>query len=74
MNNSTNVVIGLLVAIILICSALIPVALDQISALTAAYGADVSQYTSLLSVVITLTIIGLVVGVVRMYTRESRID
>ena len=74
MNNSTNVVIGLLVAIILICSALIPVALDQITALTTAYGADVAQYTSLLSVVITLTIIGLVVGVVRMYTRESRID
>lgn len=74
MNNSTNVVVGLLVAIILICSALIPVAIDQITALTATYGTDVSQYTSLLSVVITLTIIGLIVGVVRMYTRESRID
>lgn len=74
LNNSTNVVMGLLVSVILICSALIPVALDQITALTEQYGTDVSQYTTMLEVVIILAIVGLIIGVVRTYTRESRMD
>lgn len=74
LNNSTNVVLGLLVSIILICSALIPVAVDQIAALVAKYGTDVSGYTSMISVVITLAIVGLIIGIVKSYTKESRTD
>ena len=71
LDKSTNVVVSLLVAIILICSALVPVALDQIAKLTQDYGTDVSQYTSMLEVVIILTIVGLILGVVRTYTRNE---
>lgn len=71
LENSTSVVMALLVSIILICSALVPVALDQISALTARYGTDVSEYTTMLQVVIILAIVGLIIGVVRTYIKTE---
>lgn len=71
LDSSTSVIMGILVSIILICSALVPVALDQISALTAKYGTDVSQYTTMLEVVITIVIIALIVGVVRTYVKTE---
>ena len=74
LDSSTKVVMGLLVSIILVCSALVPVALDQINALTQRYGTDVSQYTTMLEVVIILAIVGLIIGVVRTYTHTSEAD
>lgn len=71
LDSSTSVVMGLLVSIILICSALVPVALDQITALTQKYGTDVSEYTTMLEVVIILAIVGLIIGVVRTYTKSE---
>ena len=71
LENSTSVVMALLVSIILICSALVPVALDQISALTTKYGTDVSEYTTMLEVVIILAIVGLIIGVVRTYVKTE---
>lgn len=71
LDSSTNVVMGLLVSIILICSALVPVALDQIANLTARYGTDVSQYTTMIEVVIILAIVGMIVGIVRTYSRTE---
>ena len=62
LNSSTNTVIALLVAIILFCSVLIPVAMKQIENLVDMFAddasVDVSQYTSLIELVIVLAIIG----------------
>ena len=73
LNSSTNTVIALLVAIILFCSVLIPVAMKQIENLVDMFAddasVDVSQYTSLIELVIVLAIIGLIVGIVRTYTK-----
>lgn len=74
LNNSTNMVMGLLISIVLICSALIPVAIDQITALAAKYGSDVAQYTGLLSTIIIVAIISLLIGIVRSFTKENRVD
>lgn len=74
LNSSTNVVIGLIVAVILICSALIPITIEQIKSLTENY-ADFSQigtWTSLIEVVIIMVIIGLVIGVVRTYSKTEQ--
>lgn len=78
LTDSTNVVIGLIVAIVLICSALIPIAIGQIETLTKNYGGedgfDITPYTDLIGVVIILAILGLVIGVVRTYTRNNESD
>lgn len=74
LNNSTNMVMGLLISIVLICSALIPVAIDQIAALVEKYGTDVSQYTGLISTIIIVAIISLLIGIVRSFTKENRVD
>ena len=73
LNSSTNTVIALLVAIILFCSVLIPVAMKQISNLVDMFAddasVDVTEYTSLIQLVIILAIIGLIIGVVRSFTK-----
>ena len=69
LESSTTTIMGILVAIILICSALVPVALDQINSLELQYNTDVSQYTTMIEVVIIVVIIGLIIGVVRTYTK-----
>lgn len=76
MNSSTNVVIGLIVAVILICSALIPITVEQIKSLTETYSdfAEVGTWTTLIEVVIIMAIIGLIIGVVRTYSRGNELD
>ena len=75
LDSSTNVVIGLIVAVILICSALIPITVEQISSLNAIDDFDqgtISTWTSLIEVVIIMVIIGLIIGVVRTYSRREQ--
>ena len=75
LDNSTNVVIGLIVAVILICSALIPITLEQMASLTdlSEEGlGDVSTYQTLIEVVLVLAIIGMIIGVVRTYNKTER--
>lgn len=74
LNSSTNVVIGLIVAVILICSALIPITIEQITSLTEDYAdfSAIGTWTSLIEVVIIMVIIGLVIGVVRTYSRTEQ--
>lgn len=75
LDSSTNVVIGLIVAVILICSALIPITIEQITSLNAITDFDqgtIQTWTSLIEVVIIMTIIGLVIGVVRTYSRREQ--
>lgn len=77
LDSSSNVVIGLIVAVILICSALIPITIEQISSLNAIQDFDqgtIQTWTSLIEVVIIMTIIGLVIGVVRTYSRHNEQD
>lgn len=76
LNSSTNVVIGLIVAVILICSALIPITVEQIKSLTETYSdfAEVGTWTTLIEVVIIMAIIGLIIGVVRTYSRGNELD
>lgn len=57
--------VAALVGIIIVCSVVIPVAMDQIGSLTG----DAMQYAPLLSVVIIMVIVGLVIGVIRFYQR-----
>lgn len=74
-DSSTNVVIGLIVAVILVCSALIPIAVGQISSLNAITDFDQSQintWVTLIEVAIIMAIIGLVIGVVRTYSRREQ--
>lgn len=76
-DSSSNVVVGLIVAVILICSALIPITIEQISSLNAIQDFDqgtIQTWTSLIEVVIIMTIIGLVIGVVRTYSRHNEQD
>lgn len=76
LNSSTNVVIGLIVAVILICSALIPITVEQIESLTATYKdfAEIGTWTTLIEVVIIMAIIGLIIGVVKTYSRGNELD
>lgn len=73
-DNSTNVVIGLIVAVILICSALIPIVIQQITSLSqySDFGPEIQTWTSLIEVVIIMVIVGLIIGVVRTYSKTEQ--
>lgn len=82
-DRSTTTIMGILIAVILVCSALIPIAIDQIAAMKARfteqqYGADIvaqiSQYADIIFIVILLVIIALIIGVVKTYTNGSERD
>ena len=64
----------ILISVILICSALIPVTMDQITNLTDDYGVDVKQYTDILQIVIIICIVCLIVGIIHTYTKKSAGD
>lgn len=75
LDSSTNVVIGLIVSVILICSALIPIVVQQVTSLNAITDFDqgtIATWTSLIEVVVIMVIIGLVIGVVRTYSRREQ--
>lgn len=74
LNSSTSVVIGLIVSVILICSALIPITIEQITSLTETYAdfQPMGTWITLIEVVIIMVIIGLVIGVVRTYSRTEQ--
>lgn len=79
LSDSTNVVVSLIVAIVLICSALIPIAVGQIEYLTQLFPGgegqfDITPYTTLIGVVLIMAILGLIIGVVRTYTRDNESD
>ena len=76
LDKSVNTVLAVLVSVVMICSALIPIALQQIanlSQLPEAYG-DVSKYVSIIEVVLVLTIVGLLIMIVRGYSRGGEQD
>ena len=71
MDKTINSILTALIAVVLIASAFLPTVIDQINTLTTKYGAQVSGYTGLLSVVIIMTIIGIIIGVIKTYTKDK---
>lgn len=69
MDKTINSILTALIAVVLIASAFLPTVIDQIKALTTKYGDAVTGYTALLSVVILMTIIGIIIGVIKTYTK-----
>ena len=75
LDKTINSILTAFIAVILIASAFIPVAISQINAIptlvdipAGAPISDVTPYVTLLSVVIIVTIVGIVVGVIKQYT------
>lgn len=84
-DRSTGVILGVLIAVVLICSALIPIVINQINGLkttfhggTGGYSDEivnlVSQYADIIGIVILIVIIGLIIGVVKTYTGGNERD
>ena len=79
MDKTINSILTAFIAVILIASAFIPVAINQINAIPSminfpegALISSVTPYVTLLSVVVIVTIVGIVVGVIKQYTDEER--
>lgn len=75
--SSTNVIMGIIISVVLVCSALIPIVIDQITSLTdtnSPYSSfeQLGTWTNLLEIVVVIVIIGLIIGVVRTYARTGR--
>lgn len=68
MNKTINSIVTALIAVVLIGAAFIPTALNVISEIPEA-GA---KYGTLLGVVITITIVGVLIGVIRSYMGRER--
>ena len=71
MDKTINSILTALIAVVLIASAFLPTVIDQIATLTTKYGDKVTGYTTLLSVVIIMTIIGIIIGVIKTYTKDK---
>ena len=78
LENSTNTILTVLVSVVMICSALIPIVLGQIANLNnlsiQGYTGDITKYTSIIEVVLILAIIGLLIMIVRGYSRGREYD
>lgn len=68
MDKTISAILTAFVAVILLASAFIPTAIQQIDALSK-YGSDVAGYTALISTVIVVTIVGIIIGIVKTYTK-----
>ena len=83
-DRSTGVILGVLIAVVLICSALIPIVIGQINGLKSKYTVEnnfskdivslVTQYSDIIGIVILIVIIGLIIGVVKTYTGGNERD
>lgn len=76
-DRSVTTIMTVLISVVLVCSALIPIAMDQIKAMvekytSAAYSQSIAdmvgQLQSILFVVLIVVVVGLVIGVVKGYS------
>ena len=76
-DRSVTTIMTILISVVLVCSALIPIAMDQIKAIVAKfnatdYGQDIAnmvgQIESIIFIVLIVVVIGLVIGVVKSYS------
>ena len=78
LDKTINSILTAFIAVILIASAFIPVAINQINAIPTlvnipekALISDITPFSTLLSVVVIVTIVGIVVGVIKQYTGDD---
>lgn len=75
MDTFLNGLILLLVSVVVLCSAVIPVVSSQINGLSSLISdsnvLDISGYQTLLGVAILMTILGLVIGIIKLFTTKS---
>lgn len=71
MDRTISAILTAFVAVILIASAFIPTAIQQIDQLNYTFGKDVAGYTALISTVIIVTIVGIIIGIMRTYTKDG---
>lgn len=71
MDKTISAILTAFVAVILIASAFIPTAIQQIDALNYKYGSSVAGYTALISTVIIVTIVSIIIGIVKTYSGKS---
>lgn len=71
MDKTISAILTAFVAVILIASAFIPTAIQQIDRLNDEYGSDVAGYTALISTVIIVTIVGIIIGIVKTYSGKD---
>ena len=71
MDTFLNGLILLLVSVVVLCSAVLPVVSSQINGLSDLVSADnvldIASFQALLGVAILMTILGLVIGIIKMY-------
>lgn len=71
MDTFLNGLILLMVSVVVLCSAVLPVVSSQINGLSDLISADnvlnISQYQGLLGVAILMVILGLVIGIIKLY-------
>lgn len=65
MDKTINSIITAFIAVVLVASAFIPTVVPMIDALNKGTTAG---YSTLLGVVVTITIVGIIIGVLKMYT------
>lgn len=61
--------IAVLIGIIMICALVIPVGVEQIMSLS---GTNYTQWNTLLYLVITMCVVGLIIGVIRYFSSNKR--
>ena len=73
MDKTINSIITAFVAVVLVASAFIPTVIPMINGLSDKFP-EAAGYVTLLEVVVTMTIIGIVIGVIKMYTSKDDDD
>ena len=71
MDKTISAILTAFVAVILIASAFIPTAIQQIDSLNDRFGSDAAGYTALISTVIIVTIVGILIGIVKTYSGKG---
>ena len=67
MDKTINSILTAFIAVVLVASMMLPTLVPMINDL----GADYEDYKNLLEVVLTITIVGIIIGVIKMYTAKS---
>lgn len=68
-DNILEASVATLLGIVMVCAMVIPVGVQQISSLV---GTNMTQWNSLLYLVITMCVVGLMIGVIRYFTSSSK--
>ena len=71
LSNIIDSSVAAIVGIVMVASAVIPVAVSQIVSLQTITDYDTAIFQSLLGVAVIMVIIGLIVGVIRYYTKSD---